>query len=117
MKVFCVTPHGLAEPGKGRTYLVAAHDETEAGSWYESVFDKCVAMTVTEFTQTDNGYAVQCEVMYPEIEYEEPPKMNILELIEYFMDECGVDEETASNFALAETNPKAYAECVEAGEI
>ena len=43
--------------------------------------------------------------------------MNILELIEFFMSEYGVDEETASNFALAETNPQAYAECVEAGEI
>ena len=43
--------------------------------------------------------------------------MNILEMIEFFMDEYGVSEEVASNFALAETNPKAYAECVEAGEI
>lgn len=38
--------------------------------------------------------------------------MNILELIEFFMEQ-GMSEEDASNMALYETNPEAYAEAME----
>lgn len=42
----------------------------------------------------------------------EDKKMNILELIDFFMEQ-GMNEEDANYMALYETNPQAYAEMVE----